>query len=76
MAQKNKASLDNDFSNKSGMSELRDIVDSVQLLTPGTNTLPTSDPAEAGSLFITGSAGAFLGAITGSGFALLCVSQG
>ena len=76
MAQKNKASLDNDFSNKSGMSELRDIVDSVQLLTPGVNTLPTSDPAEAGALFITGSVGAFLGEITGSGFALLCVSQG
>ena len=55
---------------------IQSLIDNVQLLTPGTNTLPTSDPAAAGSLFITGSDGMGLGAITGSGFALLCVSQG
>ena len=62
--------------NKQTNSAFKNIIDSVQLLSPGENTLPTSDPAVAGDLFITGSAGANLGDITGSGFALLCVSQG
>ena len=53
-----------------------DIINSVQLVAPGENVLPTSDPATAGSLFITGSDSMDLGSITGSGFAVLCVSQG
>jgi len=76
MAQKNKPILDSDLSNKAGMNELRDIVDSVSLLTPGSNVLPTSDPGEAGALFVTGAASMGLGAITGSGFKIFCVSQG
>ena len=76
MAQKTKATLDNDLLNKAGMNELRDVVDSVSLLTPGSNVLPTSDPAEAGALFVTGAASMGLGSITGSGFKIFCVSQG
>ena len=38
--------------------------------------LPTADPAVAGQLFVTGSTGMNLGPVTGSGFAVLCVSQG
>jgi len=66
----------NHVTNKQVNPAFKNIIDSVQLLSPGENTLPTSDPAVAGDLFITGSAGANLGNITGSGFALLCVSQG
>ena len=76
MAKKTQQTLNNDLLNKSINPTLQDIVDSVSLLTPGANVLPTSDPAAAGSLFITGSDGMNLGAITGSGFAVLCVSQG
>jgi hypothetical protein len=53
-----------------------DIINSALLLNPGENKLPTTDPAVAGKLFITGSDGMNLGGITGSGFAVLCVSQG
>jgi hypothetical protein len=53
-----------------------DIINSIQLLQPGENKLPITDPASAGQLFITGSDGMNLGGITGSGFAVLCVSQG
>jgi hypothetical protein len=76
MAQKTKKNLNDTLDNKSINPVFQDIVDSVQLLTPGENTLPTSDPAEPGALFITGSEGMNLGDITGSGFAILCVSQG
>ena len=76
MAKKTKRNLNDTLDNKSISPVFQDIVDSVQLLTPGENTLPTSDPGSAGSLFITGSAGMDLGAISGSGFAILCVSQG
>ena len=54
---------------------IQSLIDNVQLR-EGSNDLPTSDPATAGSLFITGSDGMNLGDITGSGFAVLCVSQG
>jgi hypothetical protein len=54
---------------------IQSLIDNVQLR-QGANDLPTSDPTEAGSLFITGSDGMNLGDITGSGFAVLCVSQG
>ena len=54
---------------------LIDVINSVQLLTPGENTLPQKDPASAGALFITGSDGMNLGPVTGSGFAVLCVSH-
>ena len=64
-----------DLKTKNDISSI-DIVNSVQLLNPGENTLPTVDPAVAGQLFITGSTGMNLGDITGSGFAVLCVSQG
>jgi hypothetical protein len=40
------------------------------------NNLPTSDPGTAGFAFVTGSAGMSLGSITGSGFSLLCISNG
>ena len=40
------------------------------------STLPSSDPATAGTVFVTGSAGMNLGSITGSGFSLLCISNG
>jgi len=77
MAKVSKQDLKNSHvNNKQTNPAFKNIIDSVQLLSPGENTLPTSDPATAGDLFITGSAGANLGAITGSGFALLCVSQG
>ena len=76
MAQKTKQALDTSFKNKSGFTQLQDIVDSALLLQDGDNDLPTSDPETAGSLFLTGSAGMNLGSITGSGFAILCVSQG
>jgi hypothetical protein len=54
---------------------LHHINDSVANLNGG-NSLPTADPASVGALFITGSDGMNLGDITGSGFAVLCVSQG
>jgi len=74
---KTKAQLTTDHSVlESNNIIIQSLIDNVQLLTPGTNTLPTSDPAEAGSLFITGSDGMNLGGVTGSGFAVLCVSQG
>ena len=77
MAKKTKQILNNDLSNRTGVNELQDLVDSVALLTPGSNVLPTSDPGEAGALFVTGSlTGANLGGITGSGAYLLMVSQG
>jgi len=76
MAQKTKINLNREYTLKQGIAELQDIIDSVQFLTPGENTLPTADPASAGALFITGSDGMNLGSITGSGFAVLCVSQG
>tara|TARA_Y100000389_G_scaffold26851_1_gene23079 strand:- start:218 stop:451 length:234 start_codon:yes stop_codon:yes gene_type:complete len=77
MAKVSKKSLENSHvNNKQTNPAFKNIIDSVQLLSPGENTLPTSDPAVAGDLFITGSTGANLGDITGSGFALLCVSQG
>ena len=38
--------------------------------------LPSSDPGVANQLFVTSSAGANLGGITGSGFSLLCISNG
>jgi len=79
MALKNKKDISTEL--KFGVSQtdrqiMLDFLDSAQLLTPGENTLPTSDPGTAGSLFITGSDGMNLGNITGSGFAILCVSQG
>ena len=75
MAKKTKAQLKADLANKSLNPFIRDIIDSAQLKQDD-NNLPTSDPATAGSLFITGSDGMNLGGITGSGFAVLCVSQG
>lgn len=57
-------------------SVLHDYVDSFLNKKPGENTLPTSDPGVAGEIFLTGSAGMDMGAITGSGFSVLCVSQG
>ena len=56
--------------------QYHDYVDSFLNRKPGENTLPTTDPAVAGELFITGSTGMDMGPITGSGFAVLCVSQG
>ena len=76
MAQKTKQTLDTDLTNRAGVKELKDLLDSALFLQDGDNDLPTSDPETAGSLFITGSEGMNLGAITGSGFAVLCVSQG
>jgi hypothetical protein len=76
MAKKTKQNLDNDLSNRAVNPTLQDIVDSVALLTPGSNVLPTSDPGEAGALFVTASSGFNFGAVSGSGFAVFCVSQG
>ncbi len=77
MASKDQKSLKREVTNVSVSTDtvIQNIIDSAQLRA-GNNDLPTSDPASAGALFITGSAGANLGEITGSGFALLCVSQG
>jgi len=77
MASKNQANLSKDVINVSVSTDtvLQNIIDSAQLKA-GNNDLPTSDPAVAGALFITGSVGMNLGEITGSGFAILCVSQG
>ena len=77
MASKNQANLSKDVINVSVSTDtvLQNIIDSAQLKA-GNNDLPTADPAIAGALFITGSDGMNLGAITGSGFAVLCVSQG
>lgn len=73
---KTKAQLTTDHSEQdSNNLVIQSLIDNVQLR-EGANDLPTSDPATAGSLFITGSDGMNLGAITGSGFAILCVSQG
>tara|TARA_B100000287_G_scaffold194153_1_gene183298 strand:- start:265 stop:492 length:228 start_codon:yes stop_codon:yes gene_type:complete len=62
-------------------TDFHNILDSVLLQKPGENNLPTSDPGVAGDLFVTQSSGfqSALGvnsSITGSGFSLLCVSQG
>lgn len=77
MAKKTYSDLTDSLTNKSVNPVLQDITDSVPLLTPGKNNhLPTSDPGVAGSLFVTGSGGMNLGSITGSGFAVFCVSQG
>jgi len=77
MANKNQTNLKKDVLNVSISTDdvLRNIIDSAQLKAGG-NDLPTVDPASAGALFITGSDGMNLGNITGSGFAILCVSQG
>lgn len=76
MANKTKTQLKDSLANRSLNPLFRDLVDSAQLTNPGVNHLPTSDPSEAGALFVTGSTGMNLGNITGSGFAVLCVSQG
>ena len=77
MASKNQKNLNRDVVNVDVTTDtiLKNIIDSAQLKA-GNNDLPTSDPTSAGALFITGSDGMNLGGITGSGFAVLCVSQG
>ena len=77
MANQNKVTIKTEINSgtKNPRNILSDIVDSFANLNGG-NTLPTADPASAGALFITGSDGMNLGGITGSGFAVLCVSQG
>lgn len=76
MAKKPLKTLQNNVSNKSQNPIFKDLVDSVSLLNPGANVLPTSDPGEPGALFVTASEGFEFGSITGSGFAVFCVSQG
>ena len=73
---KTKAQLTTDHSKQENNNlVIQSLIDNAQLR-QGANDLPTSDPVAAGSLFITGSDGMGLGNITGSGFAILCVSQG
>ena len=76
MAKSTLAELNNAIYNKSVQEPIEDLIDSVSLLTPGVNILPTSDPEQAGALFVTESTSMGLGEVTGSGFKIFCVSQG